>query len=113
MAPILGVVAFATPSPDKLRSLFVQENVKFIRSLPTTFIDQVEQLVTQALRQGTPVKQLERSIKERLAITKQRAQLIARDQVSKYSGDLTRHNQAAAGITHYRWETSLDERVRP
>jgi hypothetical protein len=35
--------------------------------------------------------------RDKLALTKRRAQLIARDQVSKYSGELTRHNQTSAG----------------
>ncbi len=112
LAPVLGVTALAIPSPNELREFFVHQNMKLIQSLPQNLVDQVEQVVLTGLRQGFHVKDLERSIKDKLAITKQKAQLIARDQVSKYSGDLTKHNQTYAGITHYRWETSRDERVR-
>ncbi len=108
----LEIPFLLTPNSEQLRSLFVQENLRLIRSLPQNAADQLEQLIFMALRQGTSVRELERSTQEKLAITKQRAQLIARDQVSKYSGDLTRHNQTSVGITHYRWETSRDERVR-
>lgn len=113
MAPALGIGAFNTPSPDQLRALFVKDNVRLITSLPDGLVDQIERQVHQALRQGTTVKELERGIKDSLGLTKQRAQLIARDQVSKYSGDLTRHHQTSCNITHYVWETSRDERVRP
>ena len=113
LAPVLGVTALAIPSPNELRELFVHQNMKLIQSLPQNLVDQVEQIVLTGLRQGLHVRDLERSIKDKLAITKQKAQLIARDQVSKYSGDLTKHHQTYAGITHYRWETSRDERVRP
>lgn len=109
----LGLSALLTADPEQLRALFVQENVRLIRSLTQNTADQIEQLIFISLRQGISIRELECIIQNKLAITKQRAQLIARDQVSKYSGDLTRHNQINAGITHYRWETSRDERVRP
>src|SRR3989338_4099884 len=112
VAPVLGVAALAIPTANELRKLFVHQNLKLIKSLSQNHIDQVEQIVMRGLSQGSHVKDLEHSIKNQLGITKQRAQLIARDQVSKYSGDLTKYNQTYVGITHYRWETSRDERVR-
>ncbi len=86
---------------------------QLILSLPQNFVDLVEQMVLTGLRQGSHVRDLERSIKDKLAIAKQKAQLIARDQVSKYSGDLTKHHQTYAGIKQYTWQTSRDERARP
>jgi SPP1 gp7 family putative phage head morphogenesis protein len=112
VASTLGVVAIPTQSADQLRGLFVHENTRLIRSLPRDLVDQIEATVIRALRQGSTVRQLEREFRDKLALTKRRAQLIARDQVSKYSGELTRHNQTSAGIEKYRWETSRDERVR-
>lgn len=113
LVPVLGVTALATPNPNELRELFVHQNMKLIQSLPQNLVDDVEQIVLTGLRQGAHVTNLERSIKDKLGVTKQKAQLIARDQVSKYSGDLTKHHQTYAGIVHYRWQTSRDERVRP
>ncbi|MEI6805584.1 MAG: phage minor head protein [Myxococcaceae bacterium] len=112
LAPVLGVTALAIPSANELRKLFVQQNLKLIKSLSENHLNQVEQIVLTGLRQGSHVRDLERIIKNQLGVTKQKAQLIARDQVSKYSGDLTKHNQTYAGIKQYRWETSRDERVR-
>ena len=112
LAPVLGVTAMAIPTANELRKLFVNQNMKLIKSLSENHVNQVEQIVLTGLRQGSHVRDLERSIKNQLGVTKQRAQLIARDQVSKYSGDLTKHNQTYAGIKQYRWETSRDERVR-
>jgi SPP1 gp7 family putative phage head morphogenesis protein len=108
----LGVTGITASSSEQLRALFVHENAKLIRSLPHELVDQVEAAVLRALRQGSTVRQLEREFRDKLALTKRRAQLIARDQVSKYSGKLTRHNQTSAGIEKYRWGTSRDERVR-
>jgi len=113
VAQVLGVTALAAPNPQVIRELFIRENIKLIQSLPRNLLEQTEQLTLQAQRQGMPVKQLERLLKDRLGIAKRRAQLIARDQVSKYSGDVTKHNQTSSGITQYQWMTSRDERVRP
>lgn len=41
-----------------------------------------------------------------------RARLIARDQVSKATGELNKLRQREVGVSRYRW-TSGDERVRP
>lgn len=112
LAPVLGVTALAIPTADELRKLFVQQNLKLIKSLSQNHINQVEQIVMSGSHQGSHVRDLERSIENQLGLTKQRAQLIARDQVSKYSGDLTKHNQTYAGIKQYTWQTSRDERVR-
>lgn len=113
MAPVIGVTAFTVARSERLRELFIHDNTRLIKSLPSELVDKIEAAVIRATRNGTPVRALEKEIHEKLALTKQRAQLIARDQVSKYSGELTRHHQAAAGIDKYRWETSRDERVRP
>lgn len=42
-----------------------------------------------------------------------RLRRIVRDQNSKMTGQLTEIRHRQAGITHYRWSTSRDERVRP
>jgi SPP1 gp7 family putative phage head morphogenesis protein len=41
-----------------------------------------------------------------------RAAFIARDQASKWNGELNRFRQQDAGVTEYVWSTSGDERVR-
>ena len=42
-----------------------------------------------------------------------RAKLIARNQIGKLNGRLSQLRQQSAGITKYKWSTSKDERVRP
>jgi SPP1 gp7 family putative phage head morphogenesis protein len=41
-----------------------------------------------------------------------KAALIARDQIRKFNGDLSRVRQQHAGIESYSWDTAHDERVR-
>lgn len=96
----------------QLRELFVRENMKLVQSLSDELLNKVEMLLLRSMRQGSPVREIEKELQHQVGLSKKRAQLIARDQVNKYSGELTRHNQQSAGITHYRWATSQDSRVR-
>jgi SPP1 gp7 family putative phage head morphogenesis protein len=54
-----------------------------------------------------------KEISARFGVSQRRAAFIARDQVAKLNGDLTRLRQTDLGIDNYIWRTSLDERVRP
>lgn len=55
---------------------------------------------------------LEKRLVERLGVSKSRAKLIARDQVSKLNATLSEERHKAAGSERYEWSTSGDERVR-
>jgi SPP1 gp7 family putative phage head morphogenesis protein len=46
-------------------------------------------------------------------VEKDRALFIARDQTSKLNADLTKQQQADAGVEEYVWDSSGDSRVRP
>lgn len=48
----------------------------------------------------------------KLGFSKNRAKVIARDQVSKINAALSEQRHKAAGSTRYAWSTSNDERVR-
>lgn len=91
---------------------FVAENASLIKTLPTEALSDIEQLVFRdAKRQLSPQKITENII-EAFDTTRARAQLIARDQVSKFNGRLSELRQKQAGITRYIWQTSEDGRVR-
>lgn len=49
---------------------------------------------------------------QRLGVTRSRMRLIARDQTAKLNGRITEDLHRRAGITHHRWRTSRDRRVR-
>jgi SPP1 gp7 family putative phage head morphogenesis protein len=59
------------------------------------------------------VSQFEKGVLQtRVTNADARAKLIARDQISKYNGQLNQTRQTALGLSKYRWQTSGDERVR-
>lgn len=93
-------------------ALMVRRNASLIRSLSDDVYHRVERTVTQAVLDGTRPKELARTLTEQFGIMGRRANLIARDQIGKATGDLNRLRQEQARIEKYRWSTSLDERVR-
>ena len=100
------------PFLDEALENFAGENVNLITTLSQRHITDVRGIVTRAVRQGLPVAEVERQLRARIGKTDANLRLIARDQVSKLNGQLTRIRQEAVGIESYIWRTSLDERVR-
>ncbi len=64
------------------------------------------------VRGGESIADIRQQIEERFAVSENRARLIARDQVGKLNGRLTKRRSQEAGLDLYRWNTAGDERVR-
>jgi len=79
--------------------------------MPSLF-DDVANVVEQANREAIRVEELSARLQARYGVGRSRGDLIARDQVLKLNGQITRSRQQAAGISQYKWVTSRDERVR-
>lgn len=92
--------------------LMVRRNVRLVTNLSDDFSTRVERTVTRATLTGTTAKDFSADLTEQFGFTKQRARLIARDQIAKATGNLNQLRQQQAGIKNYVWSTSLDERVR-
>jgi SPP1 gp7 family putative phage head morphogenesis protein len=87
-------------------------NTALIRGLGPEHSTAVDDLVRRAWTEGRTTEWLQRNLQARLGITSRRAETIARDQIGKLNGQLTMIRQSSYGITHYRWMTSMDDRVR-
>lgn len=96
---------------ERLKQL-TEANVQLIESIHSQYLDKVKTAVTQAQIKGTLTKDLVAEIKKIGGVTENRAKLIARDQSAKINSSLTQARYEEMGITHYRWSTSGDERVR-
>jgi len=68
--------------------------------------------VRPAVSTGLRVEELMRQVRERFDVSDSRAQLIARDQVGKFNGELARVRAQSLGVETYVWSTSKDQRVR-
>lgn len=92
---------------------FVAENVTLIKSIPDQSLTTIEGLVQRGVRSGASASDIAKQLEKTYQISKNRAKLIASDQVGKLNGDLTQKRQAALGIEYYTWQATNDERTRP
>lgn len=92
---------------------FTAENVALIQTLPQRYFDDIERVVLEGMRAGSRHEDLAAQLEERLGVAESRAQLIARDQVLKFNGELNEVRQQSLGIDSYIWRTVNDVRVRP
>jgi SPP1 gp7 family putative phage head morphogenesis protein len=91
---------------------FTHENVALIKSVGSRFFDDLESHLKREIADGTRWEELAGIIEERYGVAGSRAELIARDQVGKFFGDLNRVRQTDLGVTKFVWRTSNDNRVR-
>ena len=88
-------------------------NFELIRSLTDDYIKKVNTTVVTAVTDGTNYRDLTKQIQAvNQNMTRARAKLIARDQIGKLNGTLTKRRQSDAGVEDYTWKTANDERVR-
>ena len=104
----LSLAAPATATRGK----WVKANVQLITSIDKRYFADIRGIMRKGLESGRSTRSIRRELERRFAVSKARAELIARDQISKLNGDITRVKQKKAGIKSYTWSTSGDERVR-
>lgn len=92
--------------------LWVEKNVNLITSIPQESLGRMQEIVLEGYKNGTPSKTIVQEIQDSYGVDKNKARFMARDQLAKLNGDITRHQQMDAGVSKYRWSTSGDSRVR-
>lgn len=88
------------------------QNAQLIKSIPSQYLEQVQNIVMGNMRQGMRPSYIEQQLVKQFGVTTRRAKLIARDQTSKIQGEMNRIRQVNSGINYFKWVTSQDERVR-
>lgn len=111
---ILGVEFFVMePWETEVIETWSETNFELIKSLSTEYIKSANTIVSEGVQFGKTYNEI---IKEIRKLDDQiegwRARLIARDQVGKLNGALTKRRMTDAGIDMYTWMTANDERVR-
>jgi SPP1 gp7 family putative phage head morphogenesis protein len=111
---VLGVNIFSgEPWLATTVEAFAIENANLITSIKGEYLNDVSVISFEGLKTGTPASQIATEIEGRYGVTESRANLIARDQISKLNGQIDEYRQVDAGITSYTWQTSEDDAVRP
>lgn len=110
---VVGVDYFATePWLNPKTNAFVKSNVRLITKLKEESFGRVAEAVNRGVSRGNTLKSITEEVQKAANVTKGRAKLIARDQVSSLNAEITKIRQKDAGLNKYVWSTSLDERVR-
>lgn len=88
------------------------ENIDLITSIPTQYLDRVQDIIKENMAEGLRWESLVEEIEHAGDVTRTRAKIIARDQTGKMNGAFNEARQQSLGIERYEWQTSGDERVR-
>jgi len=95
---------------------FIEEslarNVNLIKKIPAKHFSDISDLTEEAVRKGELTPVLQKKIRELSQVSKNRARLIARDQVAKLMGNIEEARQRKLGVKEYIWRTRQDVRVR-
>lgn len=111
---LLGTT-WTVPEPwlDEVINTWALTNFDLIRSLTVEGIAKVNFIVSQGIQFGETYSEIMAKIrKSNKNITQARSRLLARDQVGKLNGQLTKRRMQEAGVLLYIWATVKDERVR-
>jgi SPP1 gp7 family putative phage head morphogenesis protein len=101
------------PWLDEVINAWKEENFRLIRKLSTEYITEVNRIVSSGVMDGKTWDAIMRDIRKKdKNLTRSRARLLARDQVGKLNGRLTKRRQQEIGVNWYIWRTAQDERVR-
>lgn len=88
------------------------ENIRLVENAGRAYAASVRKVFEDPAAPTRRVEDLKADLLARGDVSESRAELIARDQVLKLNGAITKARQENAGIVEYEWSTSLDERVR-
>lgn len=101
----------------QLEEIWVRENLDLIGSLEAETLRKLRDELTRLIADGVPEDEIEERLiaflQKQAEVEGNRAVLIGSDQVGKLNGRLMEYWQRSAGITEYRWQTMMDDRVRP
>jgi len=92
-----------TPAMRDVFAATVRENVSLIRSIPQQHFAKIEGLVMRSVQTGRDLQQLTKDLQKNFAVTRRRAELIARDQNNKATGALQRARQIGLGMAEAIW----------
>ncbi|PIT08047.1 phage head morphogenesis protein [Snodgrassella communis] len=81
----------------------MESNVGLIKSIAAQYLDRVQGQVWQCVTKGYDLSTLSKNLKKDYAITKRRAEFIARDQASKAHAAIERAKRQELGITKAIW----------
>lgn len=74
--------------------------------------NETQSVLLEGLERGQSSRQMAARLRERVTVSRSRANLIARNEVGNAASYAQRESQLEAGSTHYVWRSAQDSRVR-
>ena len=106
-------ISIDRPWWPETRALWEQQNFSLIRGSGDKFVQDLNTTIINAVQNGYTYEETVAAIdKLSESLTGWRSRLLARDQVGKLNGLITKNQYQSIGMETYYWMTSLDERVR-
>ena len=96
-----------------LKYAWILENFNIIKNMSQEYINRISETINRTIRNGLSIEEIIKEInKIDRMVFKNRASLIAVDQIGKLNAQITKRRHLQIGIKYYVWETQRDERVR-
>ena len=103
----------SAPNSDKIIDSWKKENLSLIKSASREQVKNIGRIVSDGVRDGKTLGEMKKSIREASeGMTRNKAELIARDQVGDLNAALNKDRQTSAGISLYWWRGTDDGRER-
>lgn len=99
-------------SLNKIQQTYTDNLRLKIGGFSSEMISELHETVERNAVDGYRFDKLISRLKNRYGITTAKAQFLARNETSIFMATYRENRFAEVGVTHYRWSTSLDERVR-
>lgn len=96
---------------NEILRMIIKRNVSLLKNAAIQTINNVENIVYDAMTTGRGWADIEHALKTQTDITADRIKRIARDQTAKATEAINIIMQRAAGVEYFEWSTSKDERV--
>lgn len=101
---------------EMIQTIWTSQNLELVKSIDTQIMDKIRFMMSQriihAAEKPELKEQLTQEIQDLANVTRNRAALIAADQVGKLNSQLTQYRQMNMGIDSYMWLSQHDSRVR-
>jgi len=110
---VVGVELYKSePWLRQLSQSWISQNVELIKSIEDQFFSQIGIVVQNAVESGESTAKLAERIEKIGSVSEKRAMVIARDQIGKLNGKISRNRAQSTGMEYFIWRTAGDEAVR-
>lgn len=110
----ISVMPKLTEESTKRMAVEYNKNAKiYVKDFLQKEIRAMRDTVQSNAEQGYRFDHLIAGIKQRYSVSQNKAKFLARQETALFMSNYRKQRFSEAGVTHYRWSTSHDARVRP